>query len=133
MTDAEPIWLSRALLDAIHDDLVQQFGGASGINSEHLIESALSRPWSLHAYGGADVFDCAAAYAYGIAKNHGYTDANKRTGYTAALLFLRLNGWRVLASAPDATDAMVRLVTDRLSESGMAQWLRAHAQPFPPP
>jgi death on curing protein len=130
VSTVEPTWLSRALLDAIHDDLLDQFGGMPGVNNEHTIESALSRPLNAYAYGGADLFRCAAAYAYVLAKNHGYSDANKRTPFAAALTFLRLNGWRVLASTPDATDAMVRLATDRLSEDGMAQWLQSHARPL---
>lgn len=129
----EPRWLTRDEVDALHDDLVREFGGLPGVASEHLVESALARPRSGFAYGGADVVACAAAYAYGLAKNHGYCDGNKRTAFMAAYVFLGLNGLELDAEELDVVETMVLLATDRLSERGMADWLRARVARIPPP
>jgi death-on-curing protein len=121
---AEPRWISRALLDAMHDALVRQYGGMPGVLNEGAVESALGRAPNAFAYTGADLAACAAAYAFGLAKNHGYRDGNKRTAFAAAATFLRLNGHDLDADEREVVETMVLLATDRVSEAEFAEWVR---------
>lgn len=126
----EPVWVSRVLLDAIHDQLVERYGGIHGVNDGGLVESALMRPRNLFAYAlESDLAALAASLCFGIAKNHGFRDGNKRTAFTATAVFLRLNGLRLSVPELDAVAAMVYLATDAWSEERMAAWIRAHAVP----
>jgi death-on-curing protein len=128
----EPIWLSRLIVDTIHSELIREHGGTSGIRAggEDLIESALARPRHRFAYSpDADVADLAAAYLFGLAKNHGYLDGNKRVGFAAAATFLVVNGLRLTATEPEAYDAVIAVVEDRLTEEESAAWTRAHSVP----
>ncbi|MBW7902828.1 MAG: type II toxin-antitoxin system death-on-curing family toxin [Rhodocyclaceae bacterium] len=118
-------WLEPRALALLHDESLAIHGGASGVRDEGLLESALSRPLNLVAYGRPDVFDCAAAYAYGLAKNHPYVDGNKRTAFLAAGVFLRLNGWRLQVTQIDAIQTVLALAAGELSETDFAAWLRA--------
>jgi death-on-curing protein len=123
----EPVWISRALLDAIHHELVEQYGGAHGVMSDALLGSALDRPRNLHAYTpGSDLGALAASLCFGLAKNHGFRDGNKRAAFTAMAVFLRLNGQRIVVPEPAAVAAMVYLATDAWSEERMAEWIRSH-------
>ena len=91
-----------------------------------LFESALYRPENLAVYGTPDVFDCAAAHAYGLTKNHPFVDGNKRVAFLACGLFLYLNGYRLTASQVEATLTMLALAAGELGESAFADWLRQH-------
>ncbi len=93
---SEPRWLNHADVEALHTLAIQRAGGTHGLRDENLLESALARPLNLHAYGEQDLFELAACYAEGIARNHAFLDGNKRTGFAAALMFLRDNGYEVL-------------------------------------
>lgn len=121
-----PVWLLRETVLAAHERLLSEFGGASGIRDAGLLDSALARPDNLFAYGKPDVFRMAAAYAYGIVKNHPFVDGNKRTGFTAAIVFLELNGKTFVASEADATIQTLALAAGDLDESGYAAWLKAN-------
>ena len=125
----EPIWLSRTAVDLIHEDQRRQYGGNVGVLNEGGIESALGRAPNRFAYTGADIFECAACYVFGLAKNHGYQDANKRTAYMSGWTFLRLNGWSVRASPDDVVRLMLDVATDIADEATIAAWLRARAVP----
>jgi death on curing protein len=126
----EPVWISRVLLDAIHEQLVERYGGLHGVNDSGLVESALSRPRNLFAYvPDSDLAALAASLCFGIAKNHGYRDGNKRTAFAAMAVFLRLNGLRLVVPEPEAVAAMICLATDAWSEARTAEWIRAHAAP----
>jgi death on curing protein len=126
----EPVWISRPLLDAMHAELIVRYGGAQGVNTEPLAESALTRPRNLLAYvPEADLAALAASLCFGLAKNHGFRDGNKRTAFAAAAVFLRLNGQRLVVPESEAVAAMVYLATDVWSEERMAQWLREHLVP----
>lgn len=115
--ESEPRWISRALLDAMHDVLVDLHGGLRGVSSEHLVESALARPRTAFHYGGADVVACAAAHAFELPKkNDGYRDGNKRTAFAAAATLLKLNGLEVDADEREVVEAMVLLATERVNE-----------------
>lgn len=122
-------WLSQRALVLLHDESLAQHGGSSGLRDEGLLESALSRARNIAAYGTPDVAELAAAYAYGIAKNHPFVDGNKRAAFLAAGVFLRLNGMRLVASQAEATVAMFTLAAGELDEAGFAEWLRRHVSP----
>jgi death-on-curing protein len=127
--EREPIWLTRLILDTIHSELLAEHGGAPGVRAggDDLIESALARPQHKYAYGsGADLADLAAAHLYGLAKNHGYIDGNKRVGFAAAATFLLLNGARLTASEAEAYDVVIAVVEGRHTEEQVAAWIRAH-------
>jgi death-on-curing protein len=129
---AEPVWLTRLILDTIHSELLSEHGGASGIRTggDDLIESALARPGHKYAYTPeADLADLAAADLFGLTKNHGYVDGNRRVGFAAAATFLLLNGVRLTASEPEAYDAVIGVAEGRYTEEEIAIWIRAHTAP----
>jgi death on curing protein len=128
----EPIWLSRLMLDTIQSELLSEHGGAPGIRAggDDLIESALARPQQKYAYADdPDLADLAAAYLFGLVKNHGYVDGNKRVGFAAAATFLLMNGVRLMASEEDAYQAVIDTVEGSLSEPQLAGWIRSNAEP----
>ena len=117
-------WIDKRLLRLLHDESLAQHGGASGMRDEGLLDSALARPLNLVAYGDPDVIALAAAYGWGLAKNHPFVDGNKRTAFLAVGLLLRLNGHRLTASQPDATLTVLRLAASEITEPDFADWLR---------
>lgn len=123
-----PVWLLREAVLAAHERLLAEFGGASGVRDPGLLDSGLARAENLHAYGTPSVFELAAAYAFGVVKNHPFIDGNKRTGFTIAVVFLELNGEIFLASEVDATIQTLALAAGELDESGYADWLKASCQ-----
>ena len=127
-----PLWLSRAVVDAIHEDQLQRYGGNTGVLNEGTVESAIVRARNRFEYTGADLFECAACYIFGLAKNHGYQDANKRTAFVTGLTFLRVNGFRVDAKAEDVIQLMIDVATDVSNESAIADWLRLRAEAVTP-
>ena len=127
-----PVWLLREAVLATHERLLSEFGGASGIRDSGLLDSGLSRAENLHAYGQPAVFELAAAYAFGVVKNHPFIDGNKRTGFTIAVVFLELNGENFGASEVDATIQTLALAASELDEAGYAEWLKANCQPRQP-
>lgn len=128
---SEPIWLNRRVLELLHDESIAAFGGAPGLRDEGLFESALARPQNLFAYEGVDdVVRLAACYGFGLAKNHAFIDGNKRIAFIATGLFLRLNGHRLTAGQAEATLTVLSLAAGTLSETGFADWVRAHIQPL---
>ena len=123
------VWIDRRALLLLHGESLVLHGGAAGIRDEGLLDSALARPENLVAYGQPDVFDCAAAYAFGLAKNHPFIDGNKRAAFLGAGLFLRLNGFRLTASPQDATLTMLALAASNITEADFAAWLRTQTTP----
>ena len=123
-------WISQRALMLLHDESLAIHGGLSGVRDEGLLLSALARPVNLLAYGTPDVADCAASYAYGLAKNHPFADGNKRAAFLALGMFLRLNGYRLAATQSDATQTIFALAAGDLTESELAAWIRAHATPL---
>lgn len=115
--------LDRNVVLAMHDQQIGAHGGAPGVRDHGLLDSALARPQNKHAYGESDPYALAAAYAYGIARNHPFVDANKRTGLFSALLFLRLNEVPRPKPSADMVEQMVRLAEGALDEAGFAAWL----------
>jgi death-on-curing protein len=117
-------WIQREALVRLHAMCLVQFGGLAGLRDAGLLESALARPEQLANYASPDVADIAAAYAFGLAKNHPFVDGNKRTAFLALGLSLRLNGYRLTASQPDATQTILLLAAGELSEQALATWIR---------
>lgn len=125
------VWLDAAVLRAVHEEQLSEHGGASGTRDEGLFESALARPLHLAAYGEPDVCALAAAYGWGLARNHPFVDGNKRTAFVATELFLALNGQELMASDEDCVLVMLAVASGTLDEAAFAQWLREHVQPRP--
>lgn len=117
-------WVGPEVVYAIHDRQLSEHGGLDGVRDLGAVESALARPLSLAAYGDPDVADLAAAYAYGLARNHGFADGNKRTAWVIARLFLADNGQRLQFEAQDAIRTMEQAAGGNLSESDLADWFR---------
>jgi len=128
---AEPIWLSWRIVASIHFEQILQHGGSRGIRDKGLVESALARPKHRWQYEGGDVFTLAAAYGFGISKNHGFEDGNKRTAFVALYTFLGLNGYDLDASEREVVDVITAVADGTLDEKGLAEWVRAHAQKDP--
>lgn len=124
----EPRWLSRAVVDAIHHDQLREHGGLAGVRDENLLESALARPQQKWHYGGdADIPTLAAAYAFGLVKNHPYRDGNKRIGFLAMATFLELNGHDLRATDADVVVEFVGLAEGSVSETSLGSWIRQHS------
>lgn len=124
----EPIWISSTIAQFIHDDQIASHGGAYGLLNPGMLESALGRPQNLYAYERADLFTLAAAYGYGIAKNHAFIDGNKRTAFMVMFTFLQVNGWRLMVPEPEVVVTMQRVAADEISETLLADWLRENSQ-----
>jgi death-on-curing protein len=123
-------WLSADVLRAIHHEQLAEHGGAAGVRDEGLFESAIMRPQNLAAHGQPDVFELAAAYAVGLAKNHPFIDGNKRTAYVAMELFLWLNGLELLATDADCVITMLGVAASQISEAELTDWLRQQTEPI---
>jgi death on curing protein len=118
------VWLLEDVVLAIHNEQLRAHGGGAGVRDMGLLQSALARPENLVAYGTPDVADLAAAYAYGIARNHAFIDGNKRTAYVAGELFLALNGYDLLATDADAVLTFLALAAGEMPDTELAAWYR---------
>lgn len=117
-------WLTEKVIVAIHDEQIAEHGGGRGVRNHGLLLSALARPQHLLQYGAPDVFDLAAAYAFGIVNNHPFIDGNKRTGFLAAYVFLDINGWELTAPEPEVVAAVLALAIGEIDEKGFSTWLK---------
>lgn len=122
-----PAWLLREAILATHEQMLSDFGGGSGIRDAGLLDSALGRPENRFAYADSSLFNLAAAYAFGIVKNHPFVDGNKRTGFTAAIMFLELNGCRFKASEADVVVRTLALAAGAMTEADYAGWLEENS------
>jgi death on curing protein len=120
----EPIWLDARDANAIHERQLAEHGGGQGVRDQGLLESALARAKNRWAYGDDDPAILAAAYAFGIARNHPFVDGNKRTAWVIARLFLLLNGHRLVFTPMDAIAFMLALAAGELSETELVVWFR---------
>jgi death-on-curing protein len=120
----EPRWLPKDLVLAVHDRQLAEHGGMSGVRDEGLLESALARPQNLFAYGQGDLPALAAAYAFGLARNHPFVDGNKRTAFVACELFLAANGFDLAASDEECLAMTLALAASEIDEAEFASWLR---------
>ncbi len=117
-------WVGPDVVYAIHDRQLAEHGGLEGIRDLGAVESALARPRNLAVYGEPDVAELAAAYAYGLARNHGFADGNKRTAWVIARLFLADNGCRLQFDALDAVKTVEAVAAGTLEETAFAAWFR---------
>ncbi len=118
-----PIWIEEAVVIAIHRRQLAEHGGSDGIRDKGLLESALFRPKNQLAYGNPTIFDLAAAYGYGITKNHPFVDGNKRTSYVVTRTFLKLNGYDIQASAIEKYQLWMGLADSQINETQLAKWI----------
>ena len=123
----EPRWLSRLVVDAIQADQVREHGGLPGIRDESALESALARPRQKWAYGEErDIAVLAAAYGFGLVRNHPYRDGNKRVGFLALATFLGINDHELAVTDEEVVTEMLALAAGHVSEEHLAGWIRAH-------
>jgi len=125
----EPIWITLANVAVIHARQLALFGGQAGVRDEGMLRSALDRPRNKWAYGESDICTLAAAYAFGIAKNHPFIDGNKRAAFGVMALFLVKNGVRVTLPNPDVVRMMLQLAAGELSEAELAAWIAGTSRP----
>ena len=122
----EPLWIRKEVALAIHDELLAEHGGATGLRDEGLLDSALARPENLFSYEKVDLFSLAALYTHGILRNHPFIDGNKRTAFLAGYVFLVKNKKELVASEAEATQMVLDLVGKKLQEEEFAMWLKEH-------
>lgn len=124
----EPEWVLRETVLALQERLLAEFGGLSGVRDDGLLDSALARPRQLFAYGRRpSLAELAAAYAFGLIRNHPFLDGNKRVGFAVAVLFLELNGRRFGAPEAEAALKTLALAAGELDEAEWAAWLQRHS------
>jgi death-on-curing protein len=121
-----PRWVHVRVLLLLHAETLAEHGGLSGVRDVAGMESALARPQNLYAYGRADLAGLAAAYAFGIIRNHPFSDGNKRAGFLAAGLFLALNGFELVSDTVEAAQIIMGVATGKVSEKILADWIRIH-------
>jgi death on curing protein len=125
---SEPKWLSRLVVDAIHNDQLREHGGLPGVRDENVLESALARPQQKWHYSDrTDVPTLAAAYAFGLVQNHPYRDGNKRIGFLAMVTFLGLNSHDFSATDAEVVTEFLALAHGSVSEEALADWIRRHS------
>jgi death-on-curing protein len=126
----EPKWITREITLALHARQIAEHGGQDGLRDEHLLLSALSRPVQLYYYSDPKPDFCAlaAAYAFGLAKNHPFLDGNKRTAFVVYRLFLKWNGVELHAEKSERYQTMMALAAGEISESEFCIWLREHTE-----
>lgn len=127
----EPIWLTMELAERVHERQLAEHGGPGGTRDVGMLESAMNRPKQKFFYAGLDIDlpALAAAYAYGVARNHPFVDGNKRTAAVLCELSLELNGYVLVASDADLYPVFASLAAGELDEDALAEWLRGHARP----
>jgi death-on-curing protein len=120
------VWIEKEALLLLHEISLADHGGSPGLRDDGLLMSALSRPQNLLAYGSPDVASLAAAYAFGLAKNHAFVDGNKRAAFLALGLFLDLNGYTLEVAQPEAIATVLALAAGEIDEGALAEWIRRH-------
>ena len=125
---SEPAWVSRRALLLLHAESLAEFGGSPGIRDEGLFESGLERARMRWTYQPASsLAELAACYGFGLVKNHAMFDGNKRLGFLAIGVFLRVNGYRLVADRAEAVVVMEDVAAGRVDERALAAWIQNHA------
>ncbi len=124
----EPIWISRSAIEAIHHALVEEFEGEPGIRREELLDAAISRPKHLFSLGEKNLCFLAATYSLGIARNNPFHDANKRTAFMAAYVFLRMNGNELVVQNSHVVEVINDLAAGVMNEEEYQYWLEDHLE-----
>ena len=121
----EPVWVLPELVQAVHQTLLAEHGGLAGVRDQALLDSALARPRQKFAYDSKiSVFELAAAYSYGLARNHPFADGNKRVALTVAAVFLELNGFNLDAPEPETVLIYQQLASGSLTEEQLGLWFQ---------
>ena len=120
----EPIWLTSKDVIGLHDEQLAIFGGPPGLRDAGMLESAIGRPRNKWSYGETDLAALAAAYGFGIARNHPFVDGNKRAAFAAVIVFLRINGVAFSPPPELTTAAMQSLAAGEIDEDNFARWIR---------
>jgi death-on-curing protein len=121
-------WIRLGEATAIHAEQIAEHGGLEGIRDQGLLESAMARPENLAAYGQPDVCDLAAAYAYGLARNHPFADGNKRTAFVVSATLLLLNGRDLTATEVEVVETVLKLAAGEITETKLAAWFRLQSR-----
>jgi len=123
----EPQWVERLVVDAVHWDQIREHGGLAGVRDENALESALARPRQrFHYEETTNLSTLAAAYGFGLCRNHPYRDGNKRVAFVVMVVFLELNGLILKADEAEVVAVMLALANARVRETELATWLRQH-------
>jgi death-on-curing protein len=125
---SEPIWIDPQVVLAIHDEQLAEHGGQGDVRDRGLLESALARPRNQFEYGESSLARLAAAYAFGISRNHPFLDGNKRTSLVVAELFLELNGLELSASDAACVATFLSLAAGELTEDDLALWVMENSR-----
>jgi len=129
VSQTEPRWVPRLVIEAVHLDQVREHGGLIGIRDDNALESALARGRQRRAYEPeTDLARLAADYAFGISSNHPFRDGNKRIAFLAAVIFLGLNGRNLIAPDEEVVETMLALASGELDEDTLAGWIRSRVQ-----
>ena len=130
MTQPEPRWVPRLVVEAVHLDQIREHGGLLGIRDENALESALARPRQRWRYEpDSDLAGLAASYVYGIRTSHPFRDGNKRISFLAAVVFLELNGLDFVAPGDEVVETIMALASGKLDEESLAGWIRSRIRP----
>ena len=124
----EPVWLAEKVVVALHAKLIARHGGLGALRDAGLLASALARPQNLYAYGEPTLPELAAAYCFGLVRNHPFVDGNKRVGLAAADVFLQLNGYELTAPETEAVAVIRDLAAGELDEATCARWIAANTE-----
>lgn len=130
---SDPTWIREEELVWAHDQQILRHGGKPGLRDAGLLESALNRPLHRHSYGTEEVAELAAAYAFGLGKNHPFFDGNKRSAWIALRFFIALNGYQLNYRIKDAVDMVLALAAGQLTEAELVTWLQVRLHTFPRP
>jgi death-on-curing protein len=121
---SEPRWITKSQAIRMHAEQLATFGGPPGMRDEGMLESTLGRPQNEWSYGETDLAALAAAYTFGIARNHPFVDGNKRAAFICLVVFLRKNGIAFEPPEALATAAMIALAAGEIEEDAFARWIR---------
>ena len=125
---AEPKWIDRLVVDAVHLDQIREHGGLAGLRDENALEAALARPRQKRHYEPkSDLAALAAAFGFGLSRDHPFRDGNKRVGFVVMVVFLELNGWRFEAQEAEVVPTMIALAEGTIGEQEVANWIREHS------
>ncbi len=124
-------WLTREAVELVHQQQLKEHGSLPGLKDENALEAALARPQHKAAYGEDDLFVLAAAYLYGIVRNHPFSDGNKRTGFLAAFMFLYINGHLIQADQAQVIEFVLGVAAGEIDEDGATRFLRDFTVPLP--
>jgi death-on-curing protein len=120
----DPLWITYEQAIAIHSRQLRRFGGAPGLRDEGMLRSALERPINKWRHGQSEMAELAAAYAFGLAKNHAFVDGNKRIAFMAMMAFLIKNGIAFNPEPAHATSIILSLAAGEVSEESLTRWIR---------